>query len=88
MFDQGHNRLPVLEHELADALHTIVAEGGMFYQLREKTRAIAREYPEFIVWSPELRGEYAVADIWDRSWTRLAQVKVHASQKMINAPMW
>lgn len=80
--------MPVLEHELSNALRTIVAEGGMFYQLRDKTRELALEYPEYIVWSPELRGTRAVADIWDRAWNRMAEVEVPATQAMIDAPMW
>jgi hypothetical protein len=88
MFDQGHNRLEVLKHDLAEALSQIVSEGAQFYSLCAKTRTMALEYPEFIVWSPELRGDKAVADIWDRSWKRLGSVSVQASREMINAPMW
>tara|TARA_B100000745_G_scaffold271617_2_gene199103 strand:+ start:1112 stop:1378 length:267 start_codon:yes stop_codon:yes gene_type:complete len=88
MYDQGHNRLPVLASELEAALQAVIDCDGMFCQLRSVARAIALEYPEFMVWSPELRGAYAVADIWDHSWKRLAEVKVEASKKMITAPMW
>ena len=88
MLDQGLNRMEVLKYELELSLIQIVSEGAQFYSLRAKTRTIALEYPEYIVWSPELRGNQAVVDIWDRSWKRLASISVQASQEMVNAPMW
>jgi hypothetical protein len=88
MFDQGHNRLGVLTDELTIAFEQIVARDGLFYEMRQRTREIAPEYAEFIVWSPNLVGEYAVTDIWDKAWKSVAQVRVRASQKMITAPMW
>ena len=90
MFDQGHNRLPVLIHELEVAMGDVVAKDGTFYEMRHQARAIAEAYPEFIVWAPELHraeGE-AVSDIWDRSWNRLAVAQVTASERMVDAPMW
>lgn len=88
MYDQGYNRLQVLEHEIQTALQHIVTDGGMFYQLRVKVREIALRYPEYIVWLPELHGSHAVIDVWDRAWNRLAEVKVQVSEKMVTAPMW
>lgn len=88
MFDQGHNSVSVLENELRVAMEIIVTQGSQFYSLRVKVREIALEYPEFIIWSPELRDDQAVSDIWDRSHTQLASVSVQASQEMIDAPMW
>ncbi len=84
----GHNRLAALMHELETAFVRVAEQDGAFYQMRTAARDIAPAYPEFIVWSPELRGSEAVSDIWDRSWNRLAEVQVEATERMINAPMW
>ncbi len=88
MFDQGHTKLQTLEEKIRVAMAGRVAQGAHFSELRTVVREIALEYPEFITWSPELRGDQAVSDIWDRSWKPLASVSVFASQEMQNAPMW
>jgi len=88
MFDQSHTRLQLLEEQIHAAMLNRVAQGVYFSVLRTVVREIALEYPEFIIWSPELRGDQVVSDIWDRSWKPLASVSVHASQEMQDAPMW
>jgi len=82
------NSLPVLEYELKSAQKRIVDSDGAFYQLREKTREIALEYPQYIVWSPDLVDGHAMTEVWDHAWNRLSAVKVQVSQKMVNDPMW
>jgi len=88
MFDQGHNQLPVLEHELQVVMQSVVDSGGQFYQVRSAVREVAKDYPQYIIWSPELRGDQAVADVWSRSWERLLEVRVPVSKQILEAPMW
>jgi len=88
MFDQGNTNLSVLVDKLRTAMQDIVAQGSQFYVLHAEVRKIAPDYEEFIVWSPELRGDQAVVDIWDRSWKPLATVSVQVSQEIQNAPIW
>jgi hypothetical protein len=88
MFDQGHTRLQILEEKIRTEMVDRVAQGVHFSELRTVVREIALEYPEFITWSPELRDDQAVADIWDRSWKPLASVSVQVSQEIQDAPVW
>ncbi len=88
MFDANHNRLAALVDEITDVMQAVVEADGMFCQVRAQVRAVATNYPEFLVFSPELRNRNAVADIWDRSWKPLTAVSMPVSQRMISAPMW
>ncbi len=90
MMQQGHNRLPFLEHALESAMQCIIAAQGEFPQLCVAVRCIAEDYPEFIVWSPQLYrtdGVLAV-DVWDHSWRCIARVQVKASQELLSASVW
>jgi len=88
MCNLNRNRLQVLANELAVTMKRLIAQGSQMYALRAEVRAQACEYPELIIWLPELRGDQVVVDIWDLSWKPLACVSVQASQEMQNAPMW
>lgn len=88
MFDVGNNRLEVFKCEVEQTLIQLISAGAQFYALRTKTREIALEYPELIVWSPELRADRAVIDIWDRTWKRVGSVSIVVTQEMQNAPVW
>ena len=88
MFDQGHNVLPVLEGKIVSEMKQCVASNTQFYALRAAIRKIALAYPEYIVWSPELRGSNATVDIWDLSWKPLASVYVAVTKEIENAPIW
>lgn len=88
MLDTYHNRLAALVDEMTIVMEAVVEADGMFYQVRKRAREVAETYPEFIVFSPEVREGKAVVDVWDQSWEYLASVSVQVSQKMIDAPMW
>ena len=88
MSTHGHNRLPVLKQQLVCIMEQLIARSANMYTIRAEVRAYSREYPEYIIWLPELRGDQVVVDIWDRSWEMRTCVVVSASQEIQNAPMW